>query len=137
MRVFSSPGSPEPRLLLLLFPAGLLFPLSSHPAVFTWQIKLQDMFKSKQLSTHISAFLGHVASPRTLTDDTFIFSKRGDATLMEGFFFLTRLSIDVVPIKSSSSSGSKARRLALVVGWADLAVFFLPLVLQLHSIRQD
>lgn len=72
--LFSSLGSPETRLLLLLFPAGLLFPLSSHPAVFTRQIKLQDTFKSKQLSTHISAFLGHVASPRTLTDYTLFFS---------------------------------------------------------------
>lgn len=107
---FSSPGSPETRLLLLLFPGGLLFPLSSHPAVFTRQIKLQDTFKSKQLSTHISAFLGHVASPRTLTDYTLFFFQRAYATLMVSFFLggATRLSIDDVPVKSSSSSCSEA-----------------------------
>lgn len=108
-RVFISGGSPETRLLLLLFPGGLLFPFSSHPAVFTRQIKLQDTFKSKQLSTHISAFLGHVASPRTLTDYT-LFFKRVYATLMGFFFFFfwTRLSSDDVPVKSSSSSCSEA-----------------------------
>lgn len=84
---FSSPGSSETRLLLLLFPAGLLLPLSSHSAVFTRQIKLQDTFKSKQLSTHISAFLGHVASPWTLTDYTLFFFQMRLCYFDGGFFF--------------------------------------------------